>query len=297
MNRTAYALLALLLGQLVIVGQMHWSERVSALAVKSVSLADTGPFLIDEIHVVDGHGEETVLARQGDRWLLPGLGKLPADSARIEDLVQQLTQTDPGWSVAHTLPARQRFQVASYHFRRRIDLMAQGQKISSVYLGTSPGFRKVHARNEEQDDVYSISLNLFDTSTRPDQWLDRKILQVRTPLTITSDSYQLSRNGGEWRSGNGAAPDRRELDALLGALRNLQVEGVANEEAMDELAFAEAALILQVEGLAGTTRLELYTLADKYYIISSEFALPFKLSGYSFDQLIGIDSRLLSGAQ
>lgn len=297
MNRVGYVLLALLLLQLAVVGKLHWTEQESALAVKNVSLADTGPFHIDEIHITDGHENQAVLARQGDSWVLPGLGKLPADKARIEDLVKQLAEADPGWSVAHTLPARQRFQVASYHFRRRVDLIAQGQKVSAVYLGTSPGFRKVHARNEEQDEIYSISLNLFDTPTQADHWLDPKLLQVRTPLIIRTDTYHLNRDGGSWKSGTDAEPDQRELNALLSALHNLQVEGVASEEAMDELAFAEAALILQVEGLAGTTRLELYALGDEHYVISSEYALPFKLSGYSFDQLTGIDSLVLSGAQ
>ena len=297
MNRVGYVLLFLLLAQLALVTKLYWSDRVLELSDGSASLADTGPYLVDEIRISDGHGAVTRLTKASNHWALQEQGGLPADSARIENLLEQLTSTDPGWPVAHTLPARQRFQVAPYHFRRRIELWAQGEIISSVFLGTSPGFRKVHARNEAQDEIYSISLNLYETSSRADQWLDRGLLQVRGPLRITSDGYRLDRNGGNWHTEDGDTPDPRELEALLAALRSLQVTGLASEEAWDALAFAEAAVILQVESLTGTVSLELYALGEQHYVSSSEFERPFKLSAYSFDQLTGIDALLLSGAQ
>ena len=297
MNRVGVALLVLLLLQLVLVAKLYWTDPMLDLSEGSSSLAETGPYLIDEILIADGQGMETLLAKPGDRWILPQQGELPADSARIENLLEQLTAIDPGWPVAHTLPARQRFQVAPYHFRRRIELWAQAEKVSTVFLGTSPGFRKVHARNAAQDEIYSIPLNLYETSTSAGQWLDRKLLQVRGALKVSSDSYRLDRSGGDWKTADGGAPDSREIEALLAALRSLQVTGLASEEARDELAFAEASLILQVESLTGPVSLEFYALGDEYYVISSEFEPPFKLSAYSFDQLTGIDALLLSGAQ
>jgi hypothetical protein len=296
-NRIGVTLLILLIAQLALVGRLYWSDHDAGNTAASMSLADIGPFLVDEIRISDAQGDEAVIARRGEKWLLPELGNLPANTARVENLLEQLTQTDPGWSVANTLPARQRFQVAHYHFRRRIELIAQGQKISTVFLGTSPGFRKVHARNEQRDKIYSISLNLFDTSTRDDHWIDGRLLQIRAPLKIGTDRYSIVRRDSDWQMSNGSPPDPRELDALLSALRNLQVEGVASEEERDELAFAEAALILNLEDLGGSTSLELYSLGEKHFIVSARHELPFRLSAYSFDQLTGIDALLLSGAQ
>jgi uncharacterized protein DUF4340 len=296
-NRAGTALLVLLLLQLALVAKLYWGDRAAELSGGGVSVSDIGPFLIDEIRISDGHGAQAILTKTDNRWTLPGQGGLPANSTRIDQLIEQLTFTDPGWPVAHTLPARQRFQVAHYHFRRRIELWAQGESISTVFLGTSPGFRKVHARNNAKDEIYSISLNLHETATSADQWLDQRLLQVRGPLGIVSENYRLDRSGGDWHSEDGATPDARELEALLAALRSLQVTGLASEDARDKLAFAEAALILQVESLSGPVTLELYALGDQRYIISSAFDLPFKLSPYSFDQLTGIDAQLLSGAQ
>ncbi len=297
MNRIGVALLLLLLAQLVLIAQLYQPEHSTDASTGGRSLADTGPFLVDEIHIADSRDTKTVLTREAERWILPQHGSLPADANRIKNLLEQLTATDPGWPVAHTLPARQRFQVAPYHFRRRIELWAQGQNISTVYIGTSPGFRKVHARNVEDDEIYSISLNLYETSANAGRWLDSTLLQPRGLVRIASDDYSLDRSGGTWLASNGHQPDGRELDALLAALRGLQVTGLASEEERDELLFAEATLILHLESLGGTTSLEFYALGERRYVISSEYDEAFTLSAYSFDQLTGIDGPLLSGAQ
>lgn len=295
MNRAVYILTALLLFQLALVARLYWPDRAITPTDAKLALADIGPFLIDEIRIADGNGAEAVLTREGGLWTIGG--DLPADPLRVDKLLEQLTATDPGWPVARTEPARQRFQVAPYHFRRRVELRAQNQKIAGVFLGTSPGFRRVHARNEQRDEIFSISLNLFEISPSADQWLDGSLLQVRAPLRIVADRYRLDRSGGEWRGEGGETPDPRELEALLAALRSLQVTAPASEAARDELAFAEAAVILEVESLGGTVSLEFYELGGEHYVISSQFERPFLLSPYSFDQVTGLDARLLSGAQ
>jgi uncharacterized protein DUF4340 len=297
MNRAGVFLLVLLLLQLALVTKLYWPGNKAGTNNISALLADTGPFLVDELRIEDGRDSNAVLQKLDGRWQLPQLDGLPADSARAEQVVEQLTQQDPGWAVAHTLAARQRFQVANYHFRRKLTLLAQNQPISTVYLGTSPGFRKVHARNDEQDAIYSISLNLFDVPAQDDQWLDRGLLQVRAPLRIIADGYSLDRSTGDWLLGTGARPEPRELAALLEALQNLQVDGVASAEQLSDLKGQEAELILQVVSLAGTFSLELFQLESQHFIRSSTHAQLFRLSGYTYDQLTGIDAFLLSGAQ
>lgn len=297
MNRVGLSLLGLLVLQLVLVGRLYWPGNEAGANNVSALLADIGPFLVDELRIENAQGDLAVLRKQDGRWLLPQLGGLPADSALAEQVLEQLTELDPGWAVAHTLAARQRFQVANYHFRRKLTLLAQNQQISSVYLGTSPGFRKVHARNDDQDAIYSISLNLFDVPAQDDQWLDRGLLQVRAPLSIIADGYSLDRSSGDWLLGTGGRPEPRELAALLEALQNLQVDGVASAEQLGDLKGQEAELILQVESLAGNFSLELFQLESQYFIRHSTYSPVFRLSGYTYDQLTGIDAFLLSGAQ
>jgi hypothetical protein len=296
-NRAGVILLGLLVVQLGILALLHREEMNSNGSVASSALVDTGAYVVDQISIADTQGTSLQLQRVGDQWLLPALNSLPADAQRVNRLLQQLTNQDPGWSVAHSLAARQRFQVAHYHFRRKLVLSALERTVATVFLGTSPGFRKVHARSDDADNIYTLDLNLFDLPVEPGKWLDSRLLQVRTPMAITADGYSLRRNADEWRLGSGAAPDQRELQALLDALRNLQVQDIAAAEIEAALAGKEAALILQVEALAGTVTLQLFAHQQQHFIRSSEYPYLFRISTYEFDQLTGIDSFLLSHAQ
>jgi hypothetical protein len=258
-------------------------------------LASFDPGWVDALYIIDENDNEAVLVKTGGRWHLPELAGLPADTARIKGLLTAISSNEHGWAVARTAAARQRFQVANYHYRRRLTLIGQGEVLATIYLGTSPGFRKVHARNDNQDAIYSVALNTFDTPSANGAWLDRKLLQIRAPMQITADGYSLHRGGGNWRLGTGKVPDSRELDALLTALRTLQVERIAGADIQRDLSQMEAELILQVQSLAGESTLELFSMEEQHYIHSSEYKLFFRLSAYDYDRLTGIDALLLSG--
>ncbi len=295
MNRPVTTLLLVLLIQCGIVATVYWPQQDMAQPRLQRPLVPSGPGVIDEIRIGDEYDNETTLTRAGDHWFLSDLENLPADSGKVDKLLERITGPDNGWPIAQSVVARQRFQVANYHYQRSLSFLAEGKQLATVYLGTSPGFRKVHARRKGQDAIYSIPFNVFDAPGVSGAWLEPRLLQIRTPLSITADSYSLNRDSGDWLSGAGLAPDPRELEALLAALRSLQVDGVATEDVQRELSEAEADLILQVRSLAGITTLEFFTAAEEHFVGSSEYTLFFKLSAYDFDRLTGIDFRLISG--
>lgn len=250
---------------------------------------------VDVIHIGDEFDNETVLSRAGDHWILPELDNLPADGAMVSKLLEAIATGDGAWPVADSIAARQRFRVASYHYRRRIQLLEGDNILGTIFLGTSPGFRKIYSRNESQGAIYSIPFNAHDAPGDSGAWLDRQLLQVRAPLGIVADGYSLQREGDEWLSGIGRTPDKRELQALLDALRNLQIDGLASEDEQRGLAESEAELVLEVESLAGTVTLELLRRGDGNFIYSSEYPLYFTISAFDYDRLAGIDVGLISG--
>ncbi len=297
MNRAGLILLLLLVIQLGLTAFIYRADHSGAGAQSLESLVSIGTNVIEELLVEDSMGSAVLLRKAGNVWLLPELGNLPAKPEMVEKALQKLTMEDPGLSVAHTLASRQRFQVAHYHYRRKITLSSLNQAVGTIFLGTSPGFRKVHARNENLDSIYSLDLNLYDMPLQPGKWLEPRLLQVRAPVQITADGYSLERSAGEWRMGTGAKPDQRELQALLGALRNIQVQGIAPKDIAKTISLREADLILQIKGLAADIELKLFKLDQERFISSSEYPLLFRISAYDFDKLTGIDSFLLSGAE
>jgi hypothetical protein len=294
-TRAITVLLLVLLIQCGIAAAVFWPMPDEARNSAAQTLIPVARAQIDEVRIGDEFDNEAVLVRAGERWLLPALDNLPADTDKVESLLQGITAQSLSWPVAHSPAARQRFQVANYYYQRRLTLLSGGQKQGTLYLGTSPGFRKVHARNEGQDTIYSIDLNAFDVPATSDAWLDPHLLQVRAPLRIDADLYNLYLENGQWRSGTGGTPDEQEVETLIAALRSLQVDGVADVDLQRDLAETEADLVLKIQNLAGDTVLELLTLNDAHFIHSSEFALFFKLSALDYDRLTGIDAQRIAG--
>ncbi|KAA1189653.1 DUF4340 domain-containing protein [Pseudohalioglobus sediminis] len=297
MSRFLFAMVMLLLVQLLVLANSYRQDADALTKASGQALIDTSGYLVEEVLLEDHRGDKVRLRRAGKGWLLPELDGLPADAERVDLMLEKLTVTDPGWPVAQTLAARQRFQVARYHFRRKLVLSSQQQELGEVYLGTAPVFRKVHARNAAQDDIYSVELSLFELPADAGKWLEPRLLQVRAPVAITADGYSLTRTGEKWVLGSGAEPDPRELNALLNALRGLRVQGVAEESVAARLPEVEAELILQVQALAGDVKLALFELEGEYYIRSSEYPHLFVISAYEFDKLTGIDGILMSAPQ
>lgn len=296
MTRVVSLLLLLSLVQCIIVIGLYWPKspkigQPPESVAQLISPSIVGE--IDEVVIGDEYDNEVRLLKSGEHWLLPELGSLPADSARVESLLTSLAGERSGWPIASTVAARQRFQVANYHYQRRLTLMANGEELAILYLGTSPGFRKVHARRDDQDAIFSIGLSVFDTPGESGHWLDRRLLQIRTPTRIVADGYSLERKDDDWVSGLGKVPDSRELEALLGALRSLQVEDVASADMQRDLSGTEARLVLKIQSLSGETTLEFFSIAGQNFVYSSEYALFFVLSDYDYDRFTGIDARLL----
>ena len=296
MKRNLTSLILILLIQIGLIAAVYWPGEESGYAPPAPML----PFdvaRVDTIVVGDEFDNETVLSKVGDRWLLPELENLPADVAMVNTLLEALSSSEGSWPVASSVAARQRFRVAGYHYRRRVSLSQGKEVLGTFFLGSSPGFRKIYARNEAQSGIYSVLFNAQDAPGYNGGWLDKTLLQTRAPISISADAYSLHREGAGWRSGIGQIPEEREREALLATLKNLQIDGLASGDAQRDLAAAEADMVFAVESLAGKVTLELFRQGDKHYIHSSEYPLFFTLSAYDYDRLASIDQARISGGQ
>ena len=296
MKRIIIALAGLLLLQLGLMVLVYRPPAMIQSEARHAPLVRFTGSVLEEIHVHDDRDREVILAREGDRWRLPDLENLPADHDKVEALIKAITSQDHRWPVADTVAARQRFQVAAYHFRRRITLIGDGELLGTIYLGTSPGFRQVHARNDLGDAIYSIAFNAFDAPAEAGEWLDRKLLQIGNPDAITGPGFSLERRDNRWLNSAGKAPDDRELQALLVGLASLQVEAIADEDDQRSLAETEPTLSLRVSDAQGEIVLDLFKLDDTYAVYHSRQPVFFTLSAYDFDRLTRIDFDRLAGS-
>ncbi len=293
MSRPTFTLLIILLVQCAVTAALYWPESIFAQMDNQAPLASFNPDFLDEIHISDAQNNEAIVVKVNGRWLVPELEDLPADTKMIKKMLEALTGELHGRPVADTIPARQRFQVAAYHYQRRVSVISNGELTATIYLGTSPGFRKIHARNDSSDSIYSIPFNIFEAPAFASGWLQRSLLQSNDIQGIKAPNYTLQLTDQGWRAANGIGPDYRELEALLLALGSLQADGVAEEDDQRSLSQATPELILEIEVQGAIQQLEFFTDGQEHFVYSSKYPLFFTISDYDFDRITGIDADLL----
>ena len=186
--------------------------------------------------IVDDKGQQLKLQRGDAGWTLPDTRGLPADGDKVSQLLDKLIAANAPWPVATSAESAKRFEVAPDKFQREIKLTDKDQVVADLYLGTSPGFKKVHARRAESDDVYAISFANYDATARSDDWLDKALLKPTGDITAVTrpDHWKLQRTGDTWTLDGlapGATTKQDEATDLVNKLANLHVSGVADAAA------------------------------------------------------------------
>jgi len=193
--------------QLLLAGAL-WAFRLADDAIPD-------PFLtfdassVDAIVVSDGENTITV-SRIDDVWRLDG--GLLADGDKMESMLEKLSDANGGWPVASSTSTARRFEVTEDKFQRRITVNAGDVEIADVFLGTSPGYRKVHARHRGADDVYSIEFSNFEAGIDLSWWLKKSLLQPTGELAALQRPGRWRLDAGEegWSVAQGQGVDMPE---------------------------------------------------------------------------------------
>jgi len=200
---------------------------------------------VNEIRVSGNEDELISLALEAGVWTMPGA--LPVDASRIESLNEVFVGGRWAWPVASTSDAARRFEVTEGNFQRRIALFADGNEVATLFLGTSPGFRRIHAREADSENIYSIELATYDLPLAADDWLDKSLIEA--PASIESMSrpglWKAELDGeGEWTlSDSLLVAKNSELESMATRFETLRVMGIADAvpERAPDLEFAVTA--------------------------------------------------------
>jgi hypothetical protein len=261
---------------------------------------------------VEGPDETGVsLSRVGDGWILTDTWNVPAKASKVTQLLDRLQNLKTGLAVATTGGAKERFAVADTQFERRITLVKGDEPLATLYLGTSPGLRKVHARRSDDDLVYSISFATYEASAKADDWLDAGILQFKEPeleaieledLTLTkSRSNESEQAEGDsdkgWTASGleaGARLDQTKAVDLVRKLAQLDVRKVLGTEVKPDYQQDTPALLLnlrrsEVEPVTWT--LSKPEQGDDYVLKSSQHPWYFGVASWIAEPLLELAKR------
>ena len=258
------------------------------LAVQSGSAVEPEPFLSFDAETIDAlsvaNDEGTVqLAKTDDGWELPD--GIPADGSKVDEVVEKLADASGGWPVASQSSTAERFEVTEQNHQRHLVLKAGEETVADLYLGTSPGYRKAHARLVDDDDVYAITFSNYEAGVKASDWLDKSLLRAEGSIAAVErlDAFALTKDDeGTWSAADGATLDQAKVETFAGRFTGLSVLGI-NEAELPEVPKA----VFSLQDDAGTLTFSLYHLEedDDYVATSDRVAGSYEISSYIAEQM------------
>ena len=274
---------ALLAGQLLIVAVL--------LAAQAGGVREPEPFLAfdegmaDVVEVSNEDGSVRLVREAGDeeeRWTLEG--GLPADDSKVSEMLDKLSSAAGGWPVATSDSTAERFEVTEDSHQRRIRVAAGDDDLADIFLGTSPGYRRVHARHATGGDVYSIDFSNYQAGVKVGDWLERSLLRPQGTLSrierTGEDGFTLARTDNDvWEAGD-ATLDADEVRTFVGRFTGLSVTGTSAADLPEQPAAA-----FRLTDSDGMQELTLYQQDDDYIATSNRIDGKFEVASYIAERI------------
>lgn len=284
-------LAGLLAAQIVLAGVLFFYKEQSMPQASNEPLLSFESAAIDKLVIADAENTVT-LQKSGDQWRLPDLHELPVVDQKVPELLDKLQAVQVRWPVATTTSSHERFEVGEKKFQRKLQLFNGDKKVGEVLLGTSPGFRKVHARRPDDSEVYAVNLNSFDMPAAPLEWLDKTLLGAKDLQKIKGPDYELQKAGEEWilagtaKEADGdedqVTVDAEKAQELANALTNLRIINVAEQQPQGE------PVVITVGAAGGELQYEFLKQDDNYFVKRSDQSQAFTLSQFDYDRITQI---------
>lgn len=280
----------LLVLQIALAGILFWNNQDNGLPVDQLLLPEFSADKLDKL-VVSSQDATVTIEKQGGDWLLPELQNLPANKDRVSSALQKLAKLKLDWPVTTSNSSHERFELAENNFQRRIQLQQGDETLGELLIGTSPGFRKVHLRLPDDDNVYALELNSYDFPDKADQWLNKSLLQVKKPKSIKASEFILSNSEDAWemQKSDGSRLEAESLDKekvkrLTQALASLTVTGVA------EVDFdLNVDPVIEIEVTGDTTRrFQFVSKDDRYFVRRDDRDTMFTLNKSVYEQIANV---------
>jgi hypothetical protein len=222
MNKRLSLLMGIMLVQLLLIGLVNLTRGAGD---SSAAFLDIDESAVTGLTISDAEGQMVSLERTDAGWRLDG--GLPANSAKVMTVIESLAAQSASWPVATSANSQNRFEVTEALHQRRLQLSADDEMLADVFLGTSPGFRRVHAREAATDSIFSIDFAVHEAPTARGDWLNKSLLQTEEISSVVFPAGEiLSRqeDGSGWLL-DGSATDAEAVGVLIERIERLSVLG------------------------------------------------------------------------
>ena len=236
------------------------------------------------------------LEKSEKQWQLPALANFPVSEIKFEQVLGKLNQLEKGWPGAKTEEAAERFKVSTKQFERKLTLYKGEKAVQTLFIGTSPGFRKVHVRIDGDNNIYTVEFSAFELSANANDWANQSLLHISENELIKAEfpSFTLKREGDIFIVENlkenevTAQQEARALAQKSERINYLQVLGDEEKESYNQ-SVPEFAYILHLkDGEQLTCSFSKPEGWEDYVLKRSDLGYFFKVSSETVKQIKGV---------
>jgi hypothetical protein len=222
MTRTQWILAGILAVQvLLLIAAAPWSSETGVEGSRAL-LPELESFTPARLEIHESDDRSVALERKGDAWILEDRDGFPADSSKIEELLDNLETLEVRRPVVTQSRYHDTFKVADDDHERRLRIWkdAGDDPELELFVGTSPNYRVSHVRLGDDDRVYEArGVGAYDLRSDALSWVKQVFVDVpfddvtRFALRNEHGRIELAREEGVWNLVASAGPDEQALDA------------------------------------------------------------------------------------
>jgi len=251
-------------------------------------------------------GEPVLVTKTEGHWIIPSLGDLPAAEHKVTGLLSKLADLKKGLPVATSEEALKRFKVSDQVFERKLTLESEEAAPAILYLGDSPGFRRLFVRTDGDSAVYDAELGLFDAPDKASDWSDRTLLHLDTEKLqrLAFSGVILERKDDSWQLADlaeGEEQDEQAIEDKVRALANIDFLGVLTDKGEPEVDKEATPVEIEATLANGETlhyRIVKLAEGNDYLLEVSNRPQRFTLASYVAENLTGTSrARLLKASE
>lgn len=205
MNKLNRILAAILILQLIAVTVVLWPRRTPSAAEGTPLFSGIEVEHIVGLTIASADSQSIQLAKRNGDWVLPTVDDYPCLEDKVPNLLTKILGLKGSRLVAQTSSSHKRLRVASNDFERRVEFELDDGTRHLLYLGTSPSFRAIHVRADDQNQVYLVSdLTLQDAGARASDWINREYFSIPTDQIIAlmlenqNGRFEFEKEGDIW---------------------------------------------------------------------------------------------------
>lgn len=281
-------LTGLLIVQLVLLGVLLLGGDEDRGALKLLELE---PAEVKALTIEDGDGKTVSLRMVDGDWRI---GDLPADAAKTDQVIESLLGGSANWPVATSESTQARFEVAEDAFQRRVRFDGESGELATLYLGSSPGFRRIHAREADSEAIFSIDFAVHQLPVDGSDWLDKQLLQADSVTrVIFPDGAVLAGDGESGWTLDGQAADLEAASRFVERIEGLSVLGL-HEASVDTVLGEPVTIAVQDNDGSHELSFRFNEAVDEYVLTSDRLPGEFTVASYIVEQILVPAAELLA---